>query len=163
MKVELTVNDRLYFYLGGREKLATNWKTFISLLLIGGQEKLIEVGTWGGGMQGYGSLDSPLEVTFTDVLHIFSFLLCSNFWFERDHVHIRIQQVPSQSQWMELEVLSNGNSMSNQIHMYLTLEQYFITWSESRSSLWWQSTSSDPPHHKGQGQDHKNHFSPVWK
>ena len=75
----------------------TDGKSFISLLLIGGQQKLIEVGTWGGRMRRYGSLYSPLEVTF-NVLHICSFLLCSHFWFERDHVHIRIQKVPSESE-----------------------------------------------------------------
>ena len=55
----------LSYYLGEGEKLVTDGKSFISLLLIGGQQKLIEVGTWGGGMRRYGSLDSPLEVTFT--------------------------------------------------------------------------------------------------
>ena len=42
----------------------TDGKSFISLLFIGGQQEPIEVGTWGGRMRRYGSLDSPLEVTF---------------------------------------------------------------------------------------------------
>ena len=48
----------------------TDGKSFISLLLIGGQEKLIEVGTRGGRMRRYGSLDSPLEVIFYCVAYL---------------------------------------------------------------------------------------------